>query len=51
MTRAATIIIVPMLRVGMRPRTLQRLRLVMLRFNNEDAGASTTAFQRSALEQ
>jgi hypothetical protein len=41
--------------VGMRLRTLKRPRFrlcfIDLRFNNEDAGASTAAFQRGALEQ
>ena len=53
--RFNTPIIVPTLRVGMLKRTLQRPRFglcfIDLRFNNEDAGASTEAFQRRALER
>ena len=52
---AKQFLIVPTLRVGMRLRTLHRPRFnlcfMMLCFNNEDAGASTAAFQRGALER
>jgi hypothetical protein len=50
------IFIIPTLRVGMLKRTLQRppfslCFIDVFRFDNEDAGASTAAFQRRALER